>query len=272
MTVKLLIGVALVAMASVTKLTKASDDAYLRSLHEYFLTDPDNGTCSQIDVGWGIQCNSTVLLRTSIFGESLVILGNTTSTWNNISQLITSTGHFYGSLSNATDIPLLWFEFNSSTPNGTVLSSGRVPIGPLTVKTGNTPWPTIPVLFELSHVAFLWRDADVACDPNTTCDKASVVGTLGLFATGQEITPQSQVQFNITEPNAANFSFPFENHVNSTTFCENQTYVIDYQDEIKAQLTVCNANGPCYYEEASFPAKDFNGTIADNVCVGQEGP
>jgi hypothetical protein len=272
MTARLLIGVALVAMTSITKLTMASGDDYLRSLHEDFLINPDNGTCSQIDVGWGIQCNSTVLLRTNIFGESLVIQGNTTSSWNNISQQFTSSGHFYGSLSNITDIPLLWFEFNSSTPNGTVLSSGRVPIGPLTVKTGNTPWPTIPVLFELSHVAILWRDTDVACDPNTPCDKAKVAGTLGLSAIGQEITSLSQVQFNITEPNAANFSFPFENHVNSTTFCENQTYAIDYQDAIKAQLKVCNGDSPCYYEEASFPVKDFNGTIAENVCVGQEGP
>jgi len=253
-------------------LVRASDDEYLRSLQDDFLADnANNGTCSPTVDPIGIECNGTVLQQSKIFGDFLVLKANTSGSFDDQTRLFTSTANVYGSLGNISNVPIMSFKFNSSTPNGTVISSGRAPIGPLQLKTGNIFVPTIPMLFELSHEATLLRDEDIACNPDTICDKARVVGTVGLFATGQQIQPLSQVIINITEPNAGSFVFPFAHQINSTTFCENETYLIDYRDTLGATVKVCIGALPCYDQHPSLPVSNFNGTIADNVCTSTQG-
>jgi len=216
----------------------------------------------------GVECKRLVLQSSKFFGEDLIMHIDSLTLFDSLSGLFLSTGLLTMNLGNMSDVKIMDLVYNSSTPSGTLLSTGLSTFGPILVKTENALFPTLPVLFQITHEASLWRDpSQTACIPDGgPCDDGQIMGTFGLYASGSDVKPSSQVQVNMTEPDSAKFELPFLRRLSGTQYCQTEQYSVNFRKDMVAHMNVCIFGVPCFNEDQPFELSDQNQTALNDLC------
>jgi len=254
---------------AVVHVSYASDDEYLRSLQDPFLDGVVENTCTPNDGRTGVVCEDIILFETNIAGEPVRIhLFRNTTFEDPVFLTDVQVFAFY----SQTDHRLFGFEFNSSTPNNTVLSSGSTHLGPINLDTGNFFYPNIPVDFDVSHNVTLLTFDCANSSTNSFCQSGEIVANVGITGQGEASYTLSTISLNIDEPTVMLATVKYSDTVDDTLFCQDDLSVATTVDaNIDAHVQICIGSFPCINETHHIEVDNVNQnrTLVENQCFNR---
>jgi hypothetical protein len=261
----------------------ASDDEYSLTVQDKFLRRQsasrnllDIGACAPNEDLTGIVCDNITGLDSHVFDRILSVRMdiNTTaepSEDNNTSYEFVSRVQAYVTFADVVDSKVLDFTFSSSTPNGTVLSSGNDNIGRFDVKTGNVFFPLVTTDVNVSHTVVLIRDdnADMSCTGNSsTCDRGTLVTTVGIRSVGNKTDTAVDILLRVDEPEVATALIPFRHEIDGPQLCNDLAYNLTFKGQVGVDVNVCVPGLPCFNDRryVDVGQQGDSKVLADNVC------
>jgi hypothetical protein len=255
MALKLIVLLAVICnfvVASQEHLTDA-DFSWRRELQEQNET---GGSCTQNEERTGIMCTGIPLYETTIGDKPLLVALDLNTTYEMDSESFVSHAMVWVTFWRLEHESFADFEFNSSTPNGTVIASGQKRINGVPVPTGNNRVPSIPASILADYnVTLYWNgEDDPACANDASnasgqwqCDSGWFAGNLGLFGTAARTFNTFRLISRLDEPDAVHVTAPFVFSVNDTTFCSNIEENIVYDKNMTVRTSMCplRSGGPC---------------------------
>jgi len=259
------------------------------SLRSFFVDSSNLSVCDPNEGLTGTVCSNLTLHEARLLNNVLRVRLDSNATVDNVSvPSIHVSGKVFLTYFNLSEVPIIDFAFNTSTPNGTLLSEGHTPIGTIEIDAGSVFFPRIPLSVDISHSVSLVVPDENVCSQvhdNTTstarvpCVQRTVAAVLGLRGGGKITQAASQLTVETNEPRALQVTIDFVETLGATVFCEAISRAAVYDPDMTAKIELCFPGGnnndllPCFRDERGLEVGALDqdkGTIAQ-TCFQHNG-
>jgi len=204
-------------------------------------SNQNNSECVPNENQTGITCSGVVLYDTNVHGTEILVTMNLNTTFKD-SQFWTEVW-IWTNVSNSEQL-LSHFTFNSTTPNGTWLSTGSTQLETLKLPTDNNQVPWIYVTAAVTHNTSLitYNCSENNPQNHSYCSSGATQTVVGLSASGNLTQGQTEIKFTLDDLQAVVVNRPFQYEVDQTTFCVNSSKEVTVDPNMTVSLDICNGS------------------------------